>query len=87
MKKDIKTQLREYLDLKLKLCGKYMNEEQDFDAAKAVLHQAVGAVEFTAMSLLGTDASLATDIEDMCLTCYRGEFYRTLFPEIYGVGV
>jgi len=82
MKKDIKTQLREYLDLKLKLCGKYMNEEQDFNAAKAVWHQAVGAVEFTSMSLFGTDADLATDIQNMYLTCYQDEFYRALFPEV-----
>lgn len=82
MKKDIKTQLREYLDLKLKLCGKYMNEEQDFSAAKAVLHQAVGAVEFTAMSLFNTNADLAIDIQNMYLTCYRDEFDRALFPEV-----
>lgn len=84
MKKDIKTQLREYLDLKLKLCGKYMNEEQDFNAAKAVWHQAVGAVEFTAMGLFGTSPDLAIGIQNMYLTCYRDEFDRTLFPEVGG---
>lgn len=82
MKKDIKLQLREYLDLKLKLCGKYMNEEQDLSAAKAVFHQAVGAVEFIAMNLFGTDADLAIDIQNMYLTCYRDEFDRALFPEV-----
>lgn len=80
--KNIKEQLREYLDLKLKLCGKYMNEEQDFSAAKAVWHQAVGAVEFTAMGLFGTNPNLAIDIQNMYLTCYRDEFNHTLFPEV-----
>lgn len=79
---NIKNQLREYLDTKLALCGKHMNEEQDYHAAKACLMQAVGEVEFTTMSLFGSNSDLAIELQDMYLTCYRGEFYRTLFPEV-----
>ena len=49
MNEKIKTQLHEYLDLKLRLCKAYM-QGQDLTAAKTVWQQAIGAVEFTSAS-------------------------------------
>ena len=49
MKEKIKTQLRAYLGLKLRLCKAYM-QEQDLIMAKIVLHQAIGAVEYTSVA-------------------------------------
>lgn len=78
--KNIKEQLREYLDIKLRLCGKYMNEEQDFHLAKAQMEQAVGAVEF--ISVTCRDINLAHEAMDTYLQNYEQEFYKTLFPEV-----
>lgn len=83
MNEKIKTQLREYLDLKLRLCKQYMRE-QDLTAAKTVWQQAIGAVEFTAMSQFGInfDNDLAIKIEDIWLLEFKEAFEKTLFPEV-----
>ena len=83
MNEKIKTQLREYLDLKLRLCKQYMRE-QDLTAAKTVWQQAIGAVEFTAMSQFGInfDNDLAIEIEDIWLLDFEEAFEKTLYPEV-----
>ena len=83
MNEKIKTQLREYLDLKLRLCKQYMRE-QDLTAAKTVWQQAIGAVEFTTMSQFGInfDNDLAIEIEDIWLLDFKEAFEKTLFPEV-----
>lgn len=83
MNEKIKSQLREYLDLKLRLCKQYMRE-QDLTAAKTVWQQAIGAVEFTAMSQFGInfDNDLAIEIEDIWLLDFKKAFEKTLFPEV-----
>ena len=83
MNEKIKIQLREYLDLKLRLCKQYM-QEQDLTAAKTVWQQAIGAVEFTAMSQFGInfDNDLAIEIEDIWLSDFKEAFEKTLFPEV-----
>ena len=83
MNEKIKTQLREYLDLKLRLCKQYMRE-QDLTAAKTVWQQAIGAVEFTAMSQFGINFNhdLAIEIEDIWLLDFEEAFEKTLFPEV-----
>ena len=83
MNEKIKTQLRTYLDLKLRLCKQYM-QEHDLAAAKTVWQQAIGAVEFTAMSQFGInfDNDLAIEIEDIWLSDFKEEFEKTLFPEV-----
>ena len=81
MKEKIKTQLRAYLDLKLRLCKQYMRE-QDLTAAKTVWQQAIGAVEFTAMSQFGINFDLAIEIEDIWLSDFKEAFEKTLFPEV-----
>ena len=83
MNEKIKTQLRVYLDLKLRLCKQYMRE-QDLTAAKTVWEQAIGAVEFTAMSQFGInfDNDLAIEIEDIWLSDFKEAFEKTLFPEV-----
>lgn len=79
----IKTQLRMYLDLKSRLCKQYM-QEQDLTMAKMVWQQAIGAVEFTAMSQFGInfDNDLAIEIEDIWLSDFKEAFEKTLFPEV-----
>ena len=83
MNEKIKTQLRVYLDLKLRLCKAYM-QEQDLTAAKTVWQQAIGAVEFTAMSQfdINFDNDLAIEIEDIWLSDFKEAFEKTLFPEV-----
>ena len=83
MNEKIKTQLREYLDLKLRLCKQYMRE-QDLTMARMVWQQAIGAVEFTAMSQFGInfDNDLAIEIEDIWLSDFKEAFEKTLFPEV-----
>ena len=83
MNEKIKTQLREYLDLKLRLCKQYMRE-QDLTAAKTVWQQAIGAVEFTAMSQFGINFNhdLAIEIEDIWLLDFEEAFEKTLYPEV-----
>lgn len=81
MNEKIKTQLRTYLDLKLRLCKQYM-QGQDLTAAKTVWQQAIGAVEFTAMSQFGINFDLAIEIEDIWLLDFKEAFEKTLFPEV-----
>ena len=83
MNEKIKSQLRVYLDLKLRLCKQYM-WEQDLTAAKTVWQQAIGAVEFTAMSQFGInfDNDLAIEVEDIWLSNFKEAFEKTLFPEV-----
>lgn len=83
MNEKIKTQLREYLDLKLRLCKQYMRE-QELTMARMVWQQAIGAVEFTAMSQFGInfDNDLAIEIEDIWLLDFKEAFEKTLFPEV-----
>ena len=83
MNEKIKAQLHEYLDLKLRLCKQYMRE-QDLPAAKTVWQQAIGAVEFTAMSQfdINFDNDLAIEIEDIWLSDFKEAFEKTLFPEV-----
>ena len=83
MNEKIKTQLHEYLDLKLRLCKQYMRE-QDPTMARMVWQQAIGAVEFTAMSQFGIkfNHDLAIEIEDIWLLDFKEAFEKTLFPEV-----
>ena len=83
MNEKIKTQLHKYLDLKLRLCKQYMRE-QDLTMARMVWQQAIGAVEFTAMSQFGInfDNNLAIEIEDIWLSDFKEAFEKTLFPEV-----
>lgn len=82
MKEKIKTQLRAYLDLKLRLCKVYM-QGQDFTAAKTVWQEAIGEVEFTSMSAFGIyyDKDFSTEINSMWETDFKEAFEKTLFPE------
>lgn len=83
MNEKIKTQLRVYLDLKLRLCKAYM-QEHDFTAAKTVWQQAIGAVEFTSVSVFGIyyDSGLSAEIDIMWEMNYQDAFEKTLFPEV-----
>ena len=83
MNEKIKSQLHEYLDLKWRLCKQYMRE-QDLTMARMVWQQAIGAVEFTAMSQFGInfDNNLAIEIEDIWLSDFEEAFEKTLYPEV-----
>ena len=83
MNEKIKTQLRAYLDLKLRLCKQYMRE-QELTMARMVWQQAIGAVEFTAMSQFGINFNhdLAIEIEDIWLLDFEEAFEKTLYPEV-----
>lgn len=83
MNEKIKTQLHEYLDLKLRLCKQYMRE-QELTMARMVWQQAIGAVEFTAMSQFGInfDNNLSIEIEDIWLSDFEEAFEKTLYPEV-----
>ena len=83
MNEKIKTQLRAYLNLKLRLCKAYM-QEHDLAAAKTVWQQAIGAVEFTSVSAFGIyyDSSLSAEIDTMWEMDYQEAFEKTLFPEV-----
>ena len=83
MNEKIKTQLHEYLDLKLRLCKQYMRE-QDRTTARTVWQQAIGAVEFTAMSAFGVyyDGDFSAEINTMWETDFKEAFEKTLFPEV-----
>ena len=52
--------------------------------AKMVWQQAIGAVEFTAMSQFGINFNhdLAIEIEDIWLLDFEEAFEKTLFPEV-----
>ena len=83
MNEKIKTQLHEYLDLKLRLCKQYMRE-QELTMARMVWQQAIGAVEFTAISQFGINFNhdLAIEIEDIWLLDFEEAFEKTLYPEV-----
>ena len=83
MNEKIKTQLRAYLDLKLRLCKQYMRE-QELTMARMVWQQAIGAVEFTAMSQFGINFNhdLAIEIEDIWLLDFEEAFEKMLYPEV-----
>lgn len=83
MNEKIKTRLRAYLDLKLRLCKAYM-QGQDFTAAKTVWQEAIGAVEFTSMSAFDIyyDKNFPTEIDTMWETDFKEAFEKTLFPEV-----
>lgn len=83
MKEKIKTQLRAYLDLKLRLCKAYMRE-QDLTMAKIVWQQAIGAVEFTSTSAFGIyyDEAFSAEIDSMWEKDYKKAFEKTLFPGV-----
>lgn len=83
MNEKIKTQLRAYLNLKLRLCKAYM-QGQDFTAAKTVWQQAIGAVEFTSMSAFGIyyNEDFSTETDAMWETDFKEAFEKTLFPEV-----
>ena len=83
MNEKIKTQLRTYLDLKLRLCKQYMRE-QDLTMAKMVWQQAIGAVEFTSTSAFGIyyDCDFSAEIDAMWETDFKEAFEKTLFPEV-----
>ena len=83
MNEKIKTQLRTYLDLKLRLCKQYMRE-QDLTMARMVWQQAIGAVEFTAISQFGINFNhdLVIEIWDIWLSDFKEAFEKTLFPEV-----
>lgn len=83
MNEKIKNQLRAYLDLKLRLCTAYM-QGQNLIMAKIVLHQAIGAVEFTSMSAFGVyyDEDFSAEIDAIWDNDYKDRFEKTLFPEV-----
>lgn len=83
MNEKIKTQLRVYLDLKLRLCKAYMRE-QDLTMAREVWQQAIGAVEFTSVSTLSLypNTGLSAEIDVMWEMDYQDAFEKTLFPEV-----
>ena len=83
MKEKIKTQLRAYLNVQLRLCKQYM-QEQDLTMAKMIWQQAIGAVTFASISVLGIwyDSDLSAEIDAMWEVDYREAFDKTLFPEV-----
>lgn len=83
MNEKIKTQLRVYLDLKLRLCKAYM-QEHDLTAAKTVWQQAIGAVEYTSVSAFGIyhDTDFSAEIDAMWDKDYKKAFEKTLFPGV-----
>ena len=83
MKEKIKTQLRVYLNVQLRLCKQYV-QEQDLTMAKMVWQQAIGAVTFASVSVLGIwyDSDLSAEIDAMWEVDYREAFNKTLFPEV-----
>ena len=83
MNEKIKTQLHEYLDLKLRLCKQYM-QKQDLTMAKMVWQQAIGAVEYTSVSAysLYPNAGLSAEIDVIWEMDYKKAFEKTLFPEV-----
>ena len=83
MKEKIKTQLRAYLDLKLRLCKAYMQKE-DLTAAKTVWQQAIGAVEFASTNACGVyyNYIFSTEMDAMWETDFKEAFEKTLFPEV-----
>lgn len=83
MKEKIKAQLHEYLDLKLRLCKQYI-QEQNLTMARMVWQQAIGAVEFTSTSAFGIyyDCDFSAEIDAMWETDFQEAFEKTLYPEV-----
>lgn len=83
MKEKIKTQLCAYLNVQLRLCKQYM-QEQDLTMAKMIWQQAIGAVTFASVSVLGIwyDCNLSAEIDTMWETEFKEAFEKTLFPEV-----
>lgn len=83
MNEKIKTQLHEYLDLKLRLCKQYI-QEQNLTMARMVWQQAIGAVEFTSTSTFGIyyDCNFSAEIDAMWETDFQEAFEKTLYPEV-----
>nr|DAP37585.1 MAG TPA: hypothetical protein [Caudoviricetes sp.] len=83
MKEKIKSQLRGYLNVQLRLCKAYMQDE-DRDMAEMVWQQAIGAAIFTSISALGVyyDEDFSTEIDAMWENDYQEAFNCTLFPEV-----
>lgn len=81
MNEKIKSQLHEYLDLKLRLCKQYMRE-QDLTMARMVWQQAIGAAEFTSQFCISFDNNLAFEIEAIWFLDFKEAFEKTLFPEV-----
>lgn len=83
MNEKIKTQLHEYLNLKLRLCKQYM-QEQNLTMARMVWQQAIGAVEFTSISTFGIyyDCDFSAKIDAMWETDFEKAFEKTLYPEV-----
>lgn len=81
MNEKIKTQLHEYLDLKLRLCKQYMRE-QDLTMARMVWQQAIGAAEFMSQFGISFDNNLAFEIEAIWFLDFKEAFEKTLFPEV-----
>ena len=84
MKEKIKTQLRAYLNIQLRLCKQYM-QEQDLTMAKIVWQQAIGAVTFASVSVLGIwyDCDLSAEIDVIWEMDYKKAFEKTLFPGVW----
>ena len=83
MNEKIKTQLRAYLNVQLRLCKQYM-QEQDLTMAKMVWQQAIGATTFASISVLGIwyDCDLSAEIDTMWETEFKEAFDKILFPEV-----
>lgn len=83
MKEKIKIQLSTYLDLQLRLCKAYM-QEQDLTMAKASWQRAIGAVEFISVSAIGIsyDFGFSAEVEYMWENDFEEAFEKTLFPEV-----
>lgn len=83
MNEKIKTQLRVYLDVQLRLCKAYM-QEQDLTMAKMAWQRAIGAVSFVSVAVFNTyyDNDFSTEINAMWEKEYREAFDKVLFPEV-----
>ena len=83
MKEKIKSQLRVYLNVQLRLCKTYV-QDNDLDMAETVWQHAIGAVTFTSISALGVycDEDFSAEIDAMWENDYQKAFDRTLFPEV-----
>lgn len=87
MNEKIKTQLRAYLNTNLQLCKLYM-QEQDLTAAKMAWQRAIGAVNFTSISVFNLyyDNDFSTEIEAIWEEEYQEAFNKVLLPDEEEVG-
>lgn len=83
MKEKIKTQLRAFLNVQLRLCKTYM-QDQDLTMAKMIWQQAIGAVTFTSVSALSLyyDEYFSAEIDALWENDYQEAFEKTLFSEV-----